>query len=103
MAKKNVKVTDKVVEVVADKVLAEMTKEQLVERYEANVAERKRLAAENKLLEQLYKSATKVAKQQRAEKQIADAMAKLEALKAAAASAGVDVEENIEVPAEAQA
>lgn len=106
MAKK-AKVTDKVIETVTDKVVADisgdlssLTKEQLVERYEMNVLRRKELAEENKQLVILYKAATKVAKQAKAEKQIADAMAKLEALKAAAVSAGVDVEETpVEAPA----
>jgi hypothetical protein len=42
----------------ANKELANLTREQLSARYKANIAERKRLSSENKLLAQLWKEAS---------------------------------------------
>lgn len=66
-----------------------LTKEQLVARYEANVARRKELAEENKLLIELHKNATSSAKKDKAEKQLEEARAKLAKLQAAAVEAGI--------------
>jgi hypothetical protein len=61
----------------------DLSKEELLTRYEANKIERQRLADENKMLIVLYKGATSTAKKTSAEAKIAALTAKLEALKGA--------------------
>jgi DNA-binding Lrp family transcriptional regulator len=75
-------VTESVIETptVVKTTLEDLTKEELVTRYEANVAERRRLADENKVLCELYKSANSSAKKNKAEAKIAELQAKLNAL-----------------------
>jgi hypothetical protein len=60
---------------------ASLTREQLKARYEANVAERTRLAEENKVLGTLYKGAVSTEKKSAAEQKIAALQAKLAALR----------------------
>jgi hypothetical protein len=57
-----------------------LTREQLKARYEANVAERNRLADENKTIQGLYKGAVSSEKKSSAEAKIAALQAKLAAL-----------------------
>jgi hypothetical protein len=60
--------------------LETLSKEELVIRYKDNVAERQRLADENKFLVQLHKTATSTAKIDGANAKIAALQAKLAAL-----------------------
>jgi hypothetical protein len=57
-----------------------MTKEELKRRAIANVAERKRLAEENKVIWSLYQNAVSTTKKSAMEKQIAKLQAKLATL-----------------------
>jgi hypothetical protein len=58
-----------------------LTREQLKARYDANMAERRRLAEENKVIGNLYKSATSTEKNANKEARIAALTAQLEALR----------------------
>jgi hypothetical protein len=87
MAKKTTKAVETAIETVVTPVaeatkttLEDLSKEELACRYQANVEERKRLAEENKVLCELYKSANSTAKKTAAEKKIAELQAKLAAL-----------------------
>jgi dsRNA-specific ribonuclease len=60
--------------------LQDLTKEELKHRAIANVAERKRLAEENKVIWSLYQNAVSTTKKSAMEKRIAELQAKLEAL-----------------------
>lgn len=81
---KNKKTTETVVSQVVETpktFMEDLSKEELMTRYEANKAERQRLADENKLLAELYKGAASTAKKATAEAKIAALQAKLEALR----------------------
>jgi hypothetical protein len=82
MAKKNQKaeVQKKEVKTEVAVNLQNMTKEELKSRAIANVAERKRLAEENKVIWPLYRNAISSTKKSTMEKQIAELQVKLEAL-----------------------
>ena len=58
----------------------EMTREQIIERYNANIAERKRLKKENNEIELLLNKAVSSRRQTKAEIKIVDLQAKLAAL-----------------------
>jgi capsule polysaccharide export protein KpsE/RkpR len=75
-AKKNTEIVEKKVFTLED-----LTKEELEVRYNANVAERKRLAEENKFLIELHRTAVSTSKKSSAEAKIAALQAKLEALR----------------------
>ncbi|MDR2457460.1 MAG: hypothetical protein LBD41_03160 [Clostridiales Family XIII bacterium] len=61
--------------------LEDLSRTELEVRYNANVAERKRLAEENKYLIKLHRSATSSEKKSTAEAKIAALQAKLDALR----------------------
>lgn len=83
MAKKNnTTVTETVVK--ADD-FSTWTREQLAERYDFNVAERKRLAAENAQLKVFYSAAASTKKEAKAQAQLAALQAKLAELQGVAA------------------
>jgi len=78
MAKKN---TAPVVTEVKDDDFSTWTREQLAERYDANVAERKRLAAENAQLKVFYSAAASSKKEAKVAAKLAKVQEQLEALK----------------------
>jgi hypothetical protein len=73
-------IEQKIEKEVETKELQNMTKEALKSRAIANVAERKRLAEENKIIGGLYRNAVSTTKKSTMEKKIAELQAKLEAL-----------------------
>jgi hypothetical protein len=82
MAKKNQKtVVQKMGVKTENTALQNLTRGELVTRYKANVAERKRLAEENKIIGSLYKSKKSEETKASAEAKIAALQARLDALK----------------------
>jgi hypothetical protein len=82
--------------------LEDLSREELLCRYNDNVATRKALTEENKILCDLYKGAVSSAKKSNAEAKIAALQAKLEALKNPSPIASEIVSDPVseEVPAE---
>jgi hypothetical protein len=80
--------------------LTKLTKEELHLRRLANVAERERLAEENKYLVELYRSATSSAKMTSAENKIAALQAKLAALQNPPVVEAAPAADTVETPAE---